>query len=72
MSWNLKKNLIRELKMENLKRTTMKETFTNHNGCLPKGERVIVISVIEQKHEVKVADPFDREWIVPLSSVNLD
>ena len=58
--------------MENLKRTTMKETFTNNNGCLPKGERVIVISVIEQKHEVKVADPFDREWIVPISSVNLD
>ena len=58
--------------MENLKRTTMKETFTNHNGCLPEGERVIVISVNEEKHAVKVADPFDREWIVPISYVNLD
>jgi len=58
--------------MENLKKTRMMETFTNHNGCLPVGERVIVISVNEEKQEVKVADPFDREWIVPLSSVNLD
>ena len=58
--------------MENLKKTTMKETFTNHNGCLPKEERVIVISVNEEKQEVKVTDPFDREWIVPISYVKLN
>jgi len=59
-------------RMENIKRTTMKVTFTNHNGSLPEGERVIVTSVNEVKHEVKVIDPFDREWIVPISSVNLN
>jgi hypothetical protein len=58
--------------MENLKKTRMMGTFTNHNGCLPDGERVIVISVNEEKQEVKLADPFDREWIVPISYVNLD
>lgn len=58
--------------MENLKRTTMTKSYHNHNGCLPEGERVIVISVNEQKQEVKVADPFDREWIVPMGSVKLD
>jgi len=58
--------------MVNLKKTRMMETFTNHNGCLPEGERVIVISVNEEKQEVKVTDPFDREWIVPISYVKLN
>jgi hypothetical protein len=50
----------------------MKMSYSNHKGSLPVGERVIVISVNEEKQEVRVADPFDREWTVPISSVNLD
>jgi hypothetical protein len=68
----LKKSLKRELRMENLKKTTMKMIFTNHNGCIPQGERVIIISVDNELGEVKLADPFDRQWIVPISYVNLD
>jgi len=52
-------------------KTRMKMTFTNHNGCLPVGERVIVLSVDEKKQEIKLADPFDREWVVPMAYVFL-
>ena len=43
----------------------MKKTFNNHRGCLPVGERVIVISENQKKQEITVADPFGTEWIVP-------
>jgi hypothetical protein len=68
----LKKSLKRELRMENLKKTTMKMAFTNHNGCIPQGERVIIISIDNELGEVKLADPFDRIWDVPKTYVNLD
>jgi hypothetical protein len=55
-----------------LKKTTMKMNYTNHNGCLPKDERVIIISVNETTQEVKIADPFDREWNIPTEYVNLN
>jgi hypothetical protein len=58
--------------MENIQRTTMMKSYSNHKGSLPVGERVIVISVSEEKQEVRLVDPFDREWIVPKSYVNLD
>ena len=58
-----------------------KEKITKKNGknkneenlhesqrCLPVGERVIVISV-RKKQELRVSDPFDREWLVPMEFV---
>tara|TARA_B110000483_G_C18007591_1_gene469828 strand:+ start:389 stop:598 length:210 start_codon:yes stop_codon:yes gene_type:complete len=48
-----------------VKKTTMKKTFNNHKGCLPIGERVIVISEEVKKNEIKISDPFGTEWIVP-------
>ena len=58
-------------KMENLKKTTMMETFTNHKGCLPEGERVIVISEELKKNEITITDPFGTEWVVPSEYVSL-
>lgn len=46
--------------------------FHQPQWVYPVGERVIVISVNEEKQEVKVTDPFDREWIVPISYVKLN
>lgn len=66
------KKLRKKIEMESLKKTTMKQTFNNHNGCLLEGERVLIIQIKEDTGEVKVTDPFDREWIVPILYVNLD
>jgi hypothetical protein len=52
-----------------MKKTKMKKTFNNHRGCLPAGERVIVISADEKKQEIRLKDPFDIEWIVPMEFV---
>jgi hypothetical protein len=50
----------------------MKKTFNNHKGCLPVGERVIVISENQKKQEITVTDPFGTEWILPSDYVYLD
>jgi hypothetical protein len=57
--------------VKNKKRTTMKKTFNNHRGCLPVGERVIVISENQKKQEITVADPFGTEWTLPIEYVSL-
>jgi hypothetical protein len=48
----------------------MKETFNNHKGCLPIGERVIVISVDKKKQETTIVDPFGTEWVIPSEYVS--
>jgi hypothetical protein len=53
------------------RRTTMKKTFNNHKGCLPVGERVIVISEELKKNEITITDPFGTEWVVPSEYVSL-
>jgi len=47
------------------KKLEMKKTFSNHRGSLVEGERVTLISLNEQKQEIKVSDPFGIEWTLP-------
>ena len=52
------------------RKLNMKKTFSNHRGSLLEGERLILISVNEQKQEARVTDPFGIDWIVPLEFIN--
>ena len=51
------------------KKLLMKKTFSNHKGSLVEGERVTLISVNEQKQELKVEDPFGLEWVLPFDFI---
>jgi len=57
--------------MEKLTKVRMMKTFNNHRGSLPEGEMVKVISINESAGSVKVTDPFDREWEIPVTFVDL-
>jgi hypothetical protein len=52
-------------------KTKMKISFSNHNGTLPEGERIIVIGEDTELGELLIVDPFDREWKVPKAYVVL-
>jgi len=52
------------------KRVVMKKTFSNHRGSLMMGEKVTLISLNEQKQEIKISDPFGVDWVVPLEFIH--
>jgi hypothetical protein len=52
-------------------KTKMKISYSNENGTLPEGERIMIIGENIELSEFTVVDPFDREWKVPKSYVVL-
>ena len=52
------------------KRVEVKKTFSNHKGSLLMGEKVTLISVNEQKQELRVEDPFGVDWVVPFEFIH--
>ena len=52
------------------KKLKVRKTFSNHKGSLLEGERVTLISLNEQKQELRVSDPFGVDWVVPLEFIH--
>ena len=52
------------------RKLNMKKTFSNQKGSLLEGERLILISVNEQKQEVRDSDPFGMEWVVTIEFIH--
>ena len=53
------------------KKLPMKKTFSNHKGSLVEGEKVTLLSLNEQKQELKVEDPFGIEWVIPFDFLHI-
>ena len=52
------------------KKVEVKKTFSNHKGSLLMGERVTLLSLNEQKQEIRVSDPFGVDWVLPLEFIH--
>jgi len=52
------------------KKVEVRKTFSNHKGSLLMGEKVTLLSLNEQKQEVRISDPFGVDWVLPLEFIH--